>query len=625
MQGSLGNPSSCGCTRRSVLVGAAAAGAAMTAAAAVNGVAANKALADDEAASEVSYEVIDADFLIVGAGFGALMAAYTAISKGKHVVMVDKGFYSRSGGCGFNWDVQLGWLPNKSGMVDALYMVPDGVNNLELAALAYEAYPSDEDGTIEDPLTMLNRGVCLSERNEDGSLKLWIDAPYYKSNNGFFPRPMYDTLAASSNFTIYDQTMVTDLIINDGRCVGVTSLHLPSGTYRVFRADAVVCSTGPGTWFYGWKTIAPYSIQSADNTGDVDMAAYRHGASIGESECCGFDFGTSYPDGFAHGWNLELDIDAVETQAFADKDGNPLFTDKEKCAEMGIDVERGKYDRPYFNKIVSEMMIEGAADENNCLTANINGVNLRKCMQRNVDYFKKIGLDLYETNVPIHDQVYERGGAPIVDNSLMSEDFEGLFLLRGAGAGAGIEGGSQVTVLHRNGYYGALKAIEYMEQAGPVAEIDWTPVEDEIRRLEGIRTKTDSDGIRPHVVRHAIQQTCGRSYGILRQKAALEESVAELERIRREDLPHMVVTSDSRTWNKEWKEAIENYNLLDAAELAIKASLMREETRGNYYYADFPEKSDDWGCMLLAKRNGEEIEWEKRVMPTHDFGVERSI
>lgn len=78
----------------------------------------------------------------------------------------------------------------------------------------------------------------------------------------------------------------------------------------------------------------------------------------------------------------------------------------------------------------------------------------------------------------------------------------------------------------------------------------------------------------------------------------------------------MTVSSTSKTFNTEWREIIENYNLLDAALLAVEASLLREETRGCYYRPDFPETDEEnWRCMLVGTKANGAIEFAKRDVP----------
>ena len=202
---------------------------------------------------------------------------------------------------------------------------------------------------------------------------------------------------------------------------------------------------------------------------------------------------------------------------------------------------------------------------------------------------------------------------------MMSEDIVGLFCVRGAGVG-GSGGGSNVNCNNRFGSYALRSALDFIDRAPSISEVDWKPALDEYNRLHEIRTREPKEGLRPHVVRHNIQKACGTCLGILRETDKLEAAATELERIRKEDIPNMVVTSQSTTYNREWKEAIENYNLLDAAELAVKATLERQESRGTYLRPDYPEQDDEnWKLMLVGKLEDGKISFSKKTMPEHAF------
>ncbi len=66
--------------------------------------------------------------------------------------------------------------------------------------------------------------------------------------------------------------MITDLIIEDGRCLGAVGLHLPTGEYRVYRAKVTLSATGGCTQFYGWNSTSATTNNVLDNTADVEMA-----------------------------------------------------------------------------------------------------------------------------------------------------------------------------------------------------------------------------------------------------------------------------------------------------------------------------------------------------------------
>ena len=125
--------------------------------------------------------------------------------------------------------------------------------------------------------------------------------------------------------------------------------------------------------------------------------------------------------------------------------------------------------------------------------------------------------------------------------------------------------------------------------------------------------------MRPVTIRRAIQNAAGSAMGIIRTTEALEAARDELARIRKEDLPRQAVGSPSLAYNMEWKEAIENYNLLTIAELSVLASLTREESRGSYLRPEFPGPSDDWACSLAISGSEGAYETAKVELPTVDW------
>lgn len=593
-------------SRRSFLKGAAASAL---------GVAAFGVMGHNEAAAEqasapvqkIDYEVINSDMIIVGAGLGALSAAFELVKKGQRVTIIDKGPYGFSGGAGFNWDLISTWCTDLEAYKSEVFLTYQV--NQETYKKAGEIMAAEKNMELE----WLNWGQTFPDRKEDGSLKYYVDMPINKGVGGVFPRYSMDELAKSPLVTIYDRTMVTDLVINDGRCVGVAGLYLPTGDYRVFRAPATIISTGPTNWIYGWTGVTSFTNHSCDNTGDVDMAAYRRGASIGESEYATYDFATTYPKGLGYGWNTMLNPDANEYQAFGDKDGNQMLTPET------IDIVRASYDRNYFNKELAKMMVAGAMTEDGGLIANLEGVHLRRIMEMNLPVFEKFGVDPFTEKMSIHDEIYERGGTPVVDSNMMSTDFPGLFHVRGASV-TGSNGGSCCVLLNKFGFYTARCAMDYVKNAAAPESIDLSVAETEFSRLEELRTRKIEGGIRPHVIRHRIQDACGTCMGIVREQAKLEAAFAELQRIRDEDIPKMIVSSDTKTFNTEWKEAIENYNLLDAALLAVEASLLRKESRGAYLYVEYPEvDNENFNCMLAAKKVDGKAVFTKVELPTVEW------
>ena len=227
------------CSRRSFLKGGAfAAASALVAGSMLSGCAGGEQKAGEPSAevkataAGTSYDVYQDDIVIVGGGFGATKAAFRALEKGMHVTIIDKSIYGRSGGFGFNWDVQGGFMPEKSASQTWLYMRNDGSQDAVTIVKVLEAYDYDEDGINHDDLLHINQGAILPVRNDDGSVQYWIDMPSFKSMNGLFPRPWADLLKANPNVTVINNTMATEILVNNGRCEGVICLDINTGRVK---------------------------------------------------------------------------------------------------------------------------------------------------------------------------------------------------------------------------------------------------------------------------------------------------------------------------------------------------------------------------------------------------------
>jgi fumarate reductase flavoprotein subunit len=76
----------------------------------------------------------------------------------------------------------------------------------------------------------------------------------------------------------YDEWLVTKLVVEEGRCIGVVALELRTGRVRPLGAKAVVIATGGG------GRIFPFTTNGAIKTGDGMAIAYRAGCALKDME-----------------------------------------------------------------------------------------------------------------------------------------------------------------------------------------------------------------------------------------------------------------------------------------------------------------------------------------------------
>ena len=84
-----------------------------------------------------------------------------------------------------------------------------------------------------------------------------------------------------------------------------------------------------------------------------------------------------------------------------------------------------------------------------------------------------------------------------------------------------------------------------------------------------------------------------RTYMHLKNEPGMLKAWEKLSELRAEVLPTLVVRSRSSRYNYELVEAFEVENMLDVAEMMVKASMMRKESRRHLFIReDYPHRDD---------------------------------
>jgi len=568
------------------------------------------------ATDKAAYRVVDTDILFIGSGYGALTGIAEAIRHGRKIMIVDKGPYRSGGSTGINWCTAPEWFVNPDGSNDLDYkrdpIISTFLNNKKLVKKA-----KDTDTFYDVMKFYMNEGECFPIRRPNGNLATFMTFPM-GSMVGGFPRHIQDQLSTSPQITINDRTMITNILVNDGRCVGAMGVYLPTGEFVVYRANAVIQASGTSSWIVGWNTVAANTGSSPDNTGDLDAAIYRLGGRVGESEFTGPDLLNVGPSGIAFSYNAGLGADMFTARRILDKNHEPFLTKlpKEEFA-------RFEYDRAYFMVVCAKHLAEGYGTPHGGfyldLSAGSKQGHYPIYYTRSIQLWKdEFGIDVTQpgTYVEVGFDYLEKGGAPVIDENGMT-DIPGLFCTRGAGGTQGECGGTLLYCNTRMSSFCVRSALDYLKTAAPPTKIDLSSVAHELNRIHEIRTRTvRSGGLRPHVVRQRIQRACGGTVlSPYRTREAMTAALAELIRIRKDALPRQACADQSTAYNTEWRMAVENYNMIEVAEMSVRASLMREESRG-YFRPDFPNKDDaNWHCMLAAHLQNGEMAFAKIPLP----------
>jgi succinate dehydrogenase/fumarate reductase flavoprotein subunit len=153
-----------------------------------------------------------------------------------------------------------------------------------------------------------------------------------------------------------------------------------------------------------------------------------------------------------------------------------------------------------------------------------------------------------------------------------------------------------------------ISAAEYAKGSSSPGEDGESVKAEAHRALSFLR---DGKGARPHRIRKSLRRLMMQKVGVVRNEGGLKEALAELARIREEDLPRIALRTKSRKYNREWVESLELQNMLEVAEMTANPALLRYETRGNHEREDYVETSRDWLKNIVIRSSGGKLELEE--------------
>lgn len=562
-------------------------------------------------ANTMDFELYETDVLVIGTGPTGTYAAIEAYTAGERVMMVDKGPLGSSGTAGMNLDLASKYFTDA--IPSNCHAEPYNTNYRtwsdeltdQIVSLKGEEFHTATKESWHTPMIAARMGNSVFNRNADGTLHDIFggvgSALSMYGFDGFYLRHAPE-FASSLEIPIVDNTMITELFISNGVCIGAVGFHAPTGNYRVFRSKSTVIASNGCAQVYGWLSSSALASASPDNTGDVDAAAFRHGCRLINAEFLLTDLASVIPASIGASSAGGLGADSTMQKMVCDKDGEFFLRETPPAGYQ-----------PLCRRVIDKVL-DGKGGEHGGVFIDFTDPDMeqltRKVYHRNVSFWKEAyGIDVLEpgTKVALALQCLDTNAKPVVNENMMT-DIPGLFNVRGIG--------TMVTIYmaHVFGAYAGNQAAAYAKSY-KAPEIDWTGVETEIDRIEGIFSKEGT--LRQHTVRRAVQTAVYEAFHLGCDADGLNAALSEIERIKSEDLPNMYVSDKSRCCNLELKHAIETHNILAIAEAIVRSALVREESRGFFYRTDFPDTdNENWLVNTLCQFSDGKVEVTTRPVPT---------
>jgi succinate dehydrogenase/fumarate reductase flavoprotein subunit len=146
------------------------------------------------------------------------------------------------------------------------------------------------------------------------------------------------------------------------------------------------------------------------------------------------------------------------------------------------------------------------------------------------------------------------------------------------------------------------------------AEIDINQVKEILARIN--KPLLQDQGITPNKLQKKMHDISEGKLGLIKEKKSLKEVINDIEELQNDIENLYVPSTKNKVLNYEWIRSIELRNMLTCLYLSAKASLTREESRGEFYRRDCTyTDNDNWlkKIVLKKKNDGIDITFEKPV------------
>lgn len=516
------------------------------------------------------------DVVVVGGGLSGMMAAKNALAKGASVLLVDKGPFGRSGATGINWGHEV--MSYEGTVSEGLGSM---LGTMMMAGLTDQEY--------YDAVVHASNEMCVLQQAAKAGTVLEATAvpddsphnlkyPFLRTMEPVMPRFFAQQIRRSA-VQVIDRTMVLDILQDDsGAAAGLVGLDLVEGQGVLVRAKSVVMCTGSPCWANGWSGNGAKTNASPENTGDGLAILLGHGVPVKNLEQWDMYFYNAHPAGIAFSQGIGVSV-GDHPENVMNADGEHFLVDNP--AFNGTD--RGAYEM-----LTMKEVYDGRGSPNGGIYYDISRLedpDYVMAFNRRVPENHRRALRYVDENpCELVPTPWECAGAPHLDKTGQTS-IEGLFF---ASAGDQAYGGSCATVCLAGGWLAGGGAAD-VAAAKDLPAIDRAVANGIVARAYEALENAPANPVRAKDVMHAIQNIMNQYCWMGRTGAGLEQAVSDLEWVRDDLIPNMVVADQSTHFNQEWRQALEVPFMWAVVMGTARAALARTESRASHHRLDYPK------------------------------------
>lgn len=403
-----------------------------------------------------------------------------------------------------------------------------------------------------------------------------------------------------NNVKFYSEYFLTDLVIEDGICKGLTAIDMATSEIHVFQAKAIMFATG------GYGRAFRITSNAHVGTGDGCALVYQAGLPLEDMEFYQF-----HPTGL---WRLGI----LVSEAARGEGGILRNNANEPFMEVYAPTVKDLAPRDMVSRaIISEIRAgRGILGSDGTHYINLDLTHLgKKVIDEKIPEITGfartyLGVEPTKESVPIQPTAhYAMGGIPTNYDTEVFADNKGNvvkgFYAAGECACVSVHGANRlgtnslldIVVFGRRG---GKKIAQYLPTAEH-HEFKQDPKERTRALMNGLLERNGGEKI--STIRRELQQSMMDKCGIFRNEKELAEN-KELIKQYKERFKNISLQDKSKVFNTDLIEAIELGNLLDIAESVNESALIRKESRGAHTREDFPKRDDsNWMKHTFITKN----------------------
>lgn len=543
----------------------------------------------------MTYETIDTDVLVIGAGGAGARAAIEAANHNVMVTLLSKELLGKAHTCMAEGGVNAAFAnvdPSDNWEVHFKDTIEGGawINNQKLVEiLTKEAC---------DRIMDLEEYGAIFDRTSEGKI---MQRPFgkqtYRRTCYAADRTGHEMMVTLTeeirrrDIDVMEEVFVTSLLVKDNQVQGAIGVSFKTGSLLVFKAKATVLASGGGGRVY------KITSNAAQDTGDGYALAYHAGCRLLDMEMVQF-----HPTGMVF---PESHRGCLVTEGVRGE-GGLLKNIKGERFMQRYDAKRMELaGRDVVARANATEILEGRGTEHGGVYLDVSHLPphiIEERLPTMLEQFLDVGVDIRKEPMEVAPTAHHlMGGVEINENTETT-----LKRMYAAGEIAGgVHGGNRLggNALADTQVFGkrAGENAAMLAKKSSMPIIDRSQIEKEANKISTILER--KEGPRPHEIKNRLQTLMWDKVGIFRTGKELQETVQAIEEMKMKDLPRLFVMDKHTRYNKELIETFEIENMITIAEMIAKAALMREESRGAHFRKDFPKiDNKNWFANIYIQK-----------------------